>query len=245
MNIINAKYTVLSRYFLIIAIVLISSTIAQAAEPEGWIDQQAELVSSEDAALMIEQREQALLDQRTQQAKKQTQLASESFSLSVADAPISTAMAMTASAEYSQLAKALENDPLRIYQFIRNHFKYEPYYGALKGPFLTLKERSGNDFDQAALLVELLRAAGYIANYQYGSMDIPVTATDNLDMAHWLGAEAVADNLIMRTILGSGGIPATLINNTFFRMDRVWVIVDVNGTTYALDPAFKPSSKHS
>jgi transglutaminase-like putative cysteine protease len=68
----------------------------------------------------------------------------------------------------------LENDPRRIYQFVRNHFTYVPYYGALKGPYLTLKERSGNDFDQAALLVELLRAAGYTANYQYGNMSIPL-----------------------------------------------------------------------
>ncbi len=35
------------------------------------------------------------------------------------------------------------------------------YFGSKKGAQLTLLEKSGNDFDQAALLVALLRAQGY------------------------------------------------------------------------------------
>ncbi|MCU7967050.1 MAG: transglutaminase-like domain-containing protein, partial [gamma proteobacterium symbiont of Bathyaustriella thionipta] len=145
----------------------------------------------------------------------------------------------SASSDYTQLAEALENNPLRIYQFIRNHFEYVPYYGALKGPYLTLLERSGNDFDQAALLVELLRAAGYTTHYQYGTMTMPLSAANGLDLAHWLGTEA--DNTIIGNLIASGGIPATN-NSSSFTLDRVWVVVDINGTPYQLDPAFKPSS---
>ncbi|MBP1149514.1 hypothetical protein JOD69_001350, partial [Methylocaldum sp. RMAD-M] len=115
-----------------------------------------------------------------------------------------------------------------------------PYYGALKGPYLTLKERSGNDFDQAALLVALLRAAGFTAQFQYGSMTIPVSAADGLDLAHWLGTEANAG--VIGTMIATGGIPA-VNHGTSFTLDRVWVVATINGNTVALDPAFKPSDK--
>ncbi|MBL4665766.1 MAG: hypothetical protein JKY04_00200, partial [Sneathiella sp.] len=69
------------------------------------------------------------------------------------------ASAFATPSDYTALAEALDNDPRRMYQFVRNYFEYVPYYGALKGPYLTLHERAGNDFDQASVLIELLRAA--------------------------------------------------------------------------------------
>jgi hypothetical protein len=48
------------------------------------------------------------------------------------------------------------------------------YFGSKKGAALTLLEKSGNDFDQSALLVALLRAAGYNnVGYQFGWMWLP------------------------------------------------------------------------
>jgi RHS repeat-associated protein len=217
------------------------------ASPAGWVNQTAEPVSPEAAQAVIEQREQALAQQRDQQAAKQSRQATSSAakaSATLAATETLTAAALVpAATEFSQLAAALENDPRRIYQFVRNHFTYVPYYGALKGPYLTLKERSGNDFDQAAVLVALLRAAGYTANYQYGSMSIPVSAANNIDMAHWLGTDANATRI--GNIIGSGGIPATIVNGTSLTLDRVWVVANINATNVALDPAFKPSDKQS
>src|ERR1041384_7646071 len=57
------------------------------------------------------------------------------------------------------LARNLENDPKRIYDFVHNTIRYTHYFGSKKGALLTLLEGSGNDFDQCALLVALLRAA--------------------------------------------------------------------------------------
>ncbi|MFU8781214.1 MAG: hypothetical protein ACNA71_09365, partial [Kiritimatiellia bacterium] len=58
--------------------------------------------------------------------------------------------------EIEELARGLQYDPVRIFNFVRNRIAYTPYYGALKGATMTLLERSGNDFDQAALLTALL-----------------------------------------------------------------------------------------
>lgn len=217
--------------------------------PAGWVSQTAELVSPEAAQTVIEQREQALAQQRDQQTVKQSRQMATTTAKAAATlaAPetMTAAALVSASTEFSQLAAALENDPRRIYQYVRNHFTYAPYYGALKGPYLTLKERSGNDFDQSAVLVELLRAAGYTANYQYGSMSIPLSAANNNDMAHWLGSDADASRI--GNIIGSGGIPATVYtgSNASITMDRVWVVAHINGVDVALDPAFKPGTKQA
>ncbi|TVP81969.1 MAG: hypothetical protein EA353_00985, partial [Puniceicoccaceae bacterium] len=63
--------------------------------------------------------------------------------------------------EISELAAALDNDPLKIFNYVRNTIDYEHYFGLKKGAKLTLLEGSGNDFDQCALLGELLTAAGH------------------------------------------------------------------------------------
>jgi RHS repeat-associated protein len=64
-------------------------------------------------------------------------------------------------AEIAELAKALGNDPLKIFNHVRNQIDYEHYHGLRKGSVLTLLEGGGNDFDQCALLADLLRAAGH------------------------------------------------------------------------------------
>ena len=199
---------------LVTATIIADSAVANTSGP-GWVTGTAELVSPTDAKTV-------LAEQQTASAQSDSQQ-----------------VAAFSSSDYTQLAEALENDPLRIYQFVRNSFEYVPYYGALKGPQLTLLERSGNDFDQAALLVELLRAAGYIANYQYGTMSIPLSAANGMDLANWLGTQA--DNTIIGTTIATGGIPS-VNQGSSFTMDRVWVVVDIDGASYALDPAFKPSA---
>lgn len=67
--------------------------------------------------------------------------------------------------EIQNLAQGLQNDPMRIFEFVYNAIEYEHYYGSKKGAHLTLLEGSGNDMDQSSLLVALLRAAGHTAKY--------------------------------------------------------------------------------
>ncbi len=78
--------------------------------------------------------------------------------------------------EIQALASGLRNDPVKIYEYVYNYIGYECYYGAKKGAALTLMEGSGNDMDQAALLVALLRAAGHTASYAHGPCVFPMSA---------------------------------------------------------------------
>ena len=140
--------------------------------------------------------------------------------------------------EIRELARSLQDDPKLIYEFVRNHIDYVPYYGALKGAALTLVERSGNDFDQATLMIALLRESGYSARYVYGEMTIPNHgAADDYDMKHWLGVDA--NSSVIGQVLANGGIPAT-VYSSYTYLHRVWVKATIDEGDYLFDPAFKP-----
>lgn len=146
--------------------------------------------------------------------------------------------ATTATPEIAALARSLKNDPRLIYEYVRNNVDYAPYFGSLKGATLTAIEGSGNDFDQASLMISLLRASGYTAQYVYGTMTIPAGGDPNQkDMQHWLGVDATSS--VLGTVLANGGIPYTQ-SGTSFTVNRVWVQVTIAGATYLFDPAFKP-----
>ena len=83
-------------------------------------------------------------------------------------------------------AKAAElgNDHVRIFEFVRNEIDFEVYYGLMKGPEATLLSGAGNDYDQAALLVSLLRVSNFPARFVRGRIRIP----GELARA-WTGAE--------------------------------------------------------
>jgi YD repeat-containing protein len=141
--------------------------------------------------------------------------------------------AATATTEISELARALQYDPKLIYDYVHNHIRYIPYYGSLKGATLTYLDGCGNDFDQASLMIALLRASGYTASYVYGKMTIPGS-----ELANWLGVDQIADTI--GTVLGSGGIPTdALYTDGRAKFARVWVRASINGSSYDFDPAFK------
>ena len=113
----------------------------------------------------------------------------------------------------------------------------------------TLQTRAGNDYDQASLLLALLRAAGIPARYMRGVAIIPVAQVQD-----WLG---LRDAAVANTLLNTAGISATPVVDgggaiTVYRVDRVWVMAfapfgnyrgatsDPTGPIWApLDPAFK------
>src|SRR5579862_3357611 len=64
-----------------------------------------------------------------------------------------------AAPEIVELARALQNDPDLIYQFVHDNIEFSPLFGLLKGPVGTLLDRRGNSFDQASLMVALLNQA--------------------------------------------------------------------------------------
>ena len=111
--------------------------------------------------------------------------------------------------EITEFARALKHDPILIYEYVRNHVDYVPYFGSLKGATLTYLDGSGNDFDQASLMIALLRASDIAADYVYGQMTIPISGAPNQkDLQHWLCAFDSSD--VIEKIFADGGIPATL-----------------------------------
>ena len=137
------------------------------------------------------------------------------------------------SPEIRELARALLNEPGLIYDYVHNHIDYVPYYGVLKGATGTYLDSRGNDFDQACLMVALLRESGYEADFVFGRMTIP---GDKL--ANWLGVDR--DPNAIGAVIASGGIPVdALYSNGDCEFDRVWVRATIGQATIDLDPAFK------
>jgi hypothetical protein len=117
-------------------------------------------------------------------------------------------------------AQELRNNPVKIYEFVRNSIDYEPYYGSLKGAQQTLAELAGNDFDQASLLIALLRAANISARYVYGTIELPLDRIMN-----WLGG--FTNPNAATQFLATNGIPGTLITEggviKYAQFEHAWV----------------------
>ena len=168
--------------------------------------------------------------------------------LSQPDAP-SAPLAEVITPEIQALADGLQDDPTRIYHYVHDHINYVFYFGSKKGAQLTLLEKSGNDFDQCALLMALLQAAGYSdAQYQFGWMLMPYDNTDgsHRDLHHWLKLTltntnwATTDNYLANLIYYRGyPTYADFFGDNVFAFQRVWVTLTIGSTTYYLDPAFK------
>lgn len=152
--------------------------------------------------------------------------------------------------EIQDLAARLDYNPGKIYEYVRNNFDYEPYYGSLKGPQGTLLEGSGNDFDLASLLIELYRASNISCRYVYGTVEVPIEKA-----MKWAGVKA---DWIAGSVFVSNGIPSVMVLSggkiTKVRMEHVWVeafvdyvpsggaIHEEGDTWIPLDPSFKQYS---
>jgi len=145
-------------------------------------------------------------------------------------------------------AAELHGNPLEIYQWVRNNVEYVPTYGSIQGSAQTLLTLRGNDFDQASLLIALLRASNVHSRYVYGTVVAPIAKVQN-----WIGGVG-APNIAL-DLMGSAGIPVTglaqggVIQQA--RFEHVWVeaLLDyvpsrgaknAEGDTWLpLDPSFK------
>lgn len=177
----------------------------------------------------------------------------------------------TITPEIALLARGLNYDALKIYEYVYNYIEFEPYYGSKKGAQLTLLEKSGNDFDQSSLLVALLRASGLNPNYKSGACTFTYE-----DISSWMGLSLTPFSYLT-TGTGSGsftarfGVPDTVNNRRFFALfsffdiagyhyidpfltssgslqlsiPHVWVEVNVGGTVRTLSPSFKYHSEFS
>ncbi len=145
--------------------------------------------------------------------------------------------------EIRELARGLRYDPNLFYEYIRNAVDTEFQYGLQKGALGVIVDGSGTAFDQANLLVELLREADAVngtssaAKYKVGTIQLSAA-----QFAVWTG---LTDRKAACDFLALGGIPAVVANGcaagtlSTVTVAHVWVEANVNGGVYVFDPAYK------
>jgi transglutaminase-like putative cysteine protease len=125
------------------------------------------------------------------------------------------------------LATSLNNDPVKIYNWVRNNIQFIPSYGSIQGSDMTLQTKRGNSFDTASLLIALLRAANIPARYVYGTIEVPADKVMN-----WVGGVTVPEAAM--NLMGQGGIPNIGVAQggqiQSIRMEHVWVEAYVDYT---------------
>jgi transglutaminase-like putative cysteine protease len=84
-------------------------------------------------------------------------------------------------------------DALQLFDFVHDQIGMGLYYGSKKGAKGALAEKAGNDFDQASLLVALLRASGIPARYEYAT--VALTPRQALDITGFEDPAAAAEGL--------------------------------------------------
>jgi YD repeat-containing protein len=139
-------------------------------------------------------------------------------------------------ASIAELARALQNDPDLIFEWVYNNIEYTPTFGEQKGALGCLIDGIGNDFDQSALLAALLTQAGYSPSLVFGNIEFSAA-----EAGAWLGTDP-ADLSQSVNMLFNGGVPVQYANNlpyTTAYFPHVWVQVALNGTTYFFDPSYK------
>lgn len=141
--------------------------------------------------------------------------------------------------------------PLEIYQYIKDNYLPEFYYGSRKGAVGIYEQKAGNDYDIASLLIGIFRDRNIPARYVRGEIEISAeqamkwTATEDIDVA--------------LRLIAALGIPATGLTSkgdvVAVRLEHVWVEAYVPYTDYRgagnqageslwipLDPSFKEIS---
>ncbi len=129
--------------------------------------------------------------------------------------------------EVKELADDLES-PVNVYNYLKNSINFEYYYGAKKGAKTTLESMAGNDYDQASLLISILRYMGYHAEYVRGIIQINEAQALSLT-----GADTIE---IAANILSSAGVPVTKIKRNGkvekLKLEHVWVRAEIPYTNY-------------
>lgn len=152
--------------------------------------------------------------------------------------------------EVKELARALGGNVDEIYDFVRNNVDTVFIFGAQKGALGAIVDKSGTPFDQAELMVDLLRQSGYTpstAYYEFGT--ITLNGTQFAQWTNITNAQAACN------LLASGGIPASINGSSSslvcsslsstatvssVTLMHIWVAVVIGTSTYVFDPSYKP-----
>ena len=161
--------------------------------------------------------------------------------------------------ELTALADSLDYSPVKIFKWVYDNIKYEPYYGSLKGAQGTFISRAGNDTDQASLLISLLRSSNIPARYVKGQVLVidATPQTTNARIAKWLGVKsyAAAANVLAQGRNPGVGFYPNSTSPTGIGFIHVWVeacvpyghyrgakIDNVGHRWIPLDPSFRETT---
>lgn len=132
---------------------------------------------------------------------------------------------------------------LQAFEAVHNEISFTPYNGLQKGGTAAGESGAGNDWDQAALLIDRLTALGVVARFVSGRVSAPVS-----DLMAWLGVEnSSAVDVVLKT---SGANPVFSTIPDVLEFDHTWVEADVplphgGSTTVAVDPSWKFRQYHA
>ncbi len=162
----------------------------------------------------------------------------------------------TSPPEIAALARALGGNRLppnafaqNVFDYVRNNISIEFRFGLGKGARGAIIDQSGTPFDQAELMVKLLRAGGVTATYQVGTITLTAQqfgkwtgliknfnpATQTFDVDAQAACQLLADGGIPAAFAGASSCSGLSGNLASVTMAHVWVAS--NGNLY--DPAFK------
>jgi RHS repeat-associated protein len=137
--------------------------------------------------------------------------------------------------EIRQKAAAL-GDPTALNNFVATQIEYVPYLGQMQNSLAVLLSGRGNAFDQATLLIALLRAARIPARYVFA--DVVMTREEVRD---WMG---VKEEAIVLGLLSTGLLPIfSQVGPSTVVAGHVWVEAYLDTSIgkgwFAMDPARK------
>ena len=164
-----------------------------------------------------------------------------------AEAPISE--------EIATLAQSLNWNPVSIYEYVKNNVETEWYWGCMKGAEETLRQKSGNDCDQAALFAALLRASGFPTRYVRGTIEF-FAGGKNIVIDKVKNLTGIDDPWKIAEFFQKAGIPFKPMmsggNISNFQIEHIWIesqipydnyrgaIIDEQGKTWlGLDTSIK------
>lgn len=150
-------------------------------------------------------------------------------------------------ASIAELARALDvgptgNGPQLMYEWVYNNIDWEPGWGVQKGALGCLMDGMGNSFDQALLLANLLREAGYTANIISGTIRL----TESQYMDWWnvtdiWGAQSYCANEFIPIVTA----PTWTGTEWYMDIKHVWVAWVDGVNTYYFDTCLKEYSRKS
>jgi len=124
--------------------------------------------------------------------------------------------------EIVALAAQLNNNPVEIYNWVRNNIRFVPVWGSVLGAQVCLEIRKCGATDTASLLIALLRVSGVPARYQFGTISV-----DQVAYRNWLGGFSKTEDAA--TFMASLGTPQVVLRSsgggqpTAVKHEHVWV----------------------